>query len=202
MKPYLIITLGLMAAALRAEETSVNTTNASAKTELATFAGGCFWCMEAVFEQMPGVSKVVSGYTGGRTKNPTYREICAHGTGHAEAIQITFDPAKTSYDELLHIFWQAHDPTQLNRQGNDVGDQYRSAIFYHNEAQKKAAEASKADAAKSGKYKDPIVTLVEPAVTFYPAEAYHQSYYRLNKDSNPYCRLVIQPKLKKMGLKD
>ena len=210
MKTFLGAVVCALAVSACAEEAKVAeqktvanaTTNAPGKTEVATFAGGCFWCMEAVFEQMPGVTKVSSGYTGGQTVNPTYEQVCEHGTGHAEAIQIEFDPAKSSFEDLLDIFWQAHNPTQLNQQGNDVGDQYRSAIFYHGAEQKKVAEASKEKLAKSGKFKEPIVTLIEPAGVFYPAEGYHQEYYRNNKNKNSYCQYVIRPKLHKLGLKE
>ena len=172
-----------------------------APTETATFAGGCFWCIEEIFRQQPGVLKVVSGYTGGETKNPTYREVCTGDTGHAEAIQISFDPQRISFADLLAVFWKAHDPTQLNRQGADVGTQYRSAIFTHSEAQAAAAQAAKAAENESGRHARPIVTEIAPASEFYPAEDYHQEYYRNNRRA-PYCRAVIQPKLKKLGLKD
>lgn len=171
------------------------------QTETATFAAGCFWCIEEIFRQQPGVLKVVSGYTGGTVKNPTYSQVCSGKTGHAEAIQITFDPQKISYEKLLEVFWTAHDPTQLNRQGADVGTQYRSAIFTHSEAQGTAAQASKQAANSSGHFAKPIATEITPAAEFYPAEDYHQEYYRLNKRA-PYCRMVIQPKLKKLGLED
>lgn len=174
---------------------------APAQTKTATFAAGCFWCVEEIFRQQPGVQKVVSGYTGGETKNPTYREVCAGDTGHAEAIQIVFDPQKISYADLLAVFWKAHDPTQLNRQGADVGTQYRSAIFTHSDAQKTAAEASKEAANRSGYFAKLIVTEITPAAEFYPAENYHQDYYRANRRA-PYCRAVIQPKLKKLGLEE
>ncbi|MGD9612345.1 MAG: peptide-methionine (S)-S-oxide reductase MsrA [Kiritimatiellia bacterium] len=170
-------------------------------TETATFAGGCFWCIEEIFRQQPGVHKVVSGYTGGQTKNPTYREVSAGDTGHAEAIQIAFDPQRISYADLLAVFWKAHDPTQLNRQGADVGTQYRSAIFTHSEAQAAAAQEAKAAENASGRHGRPVVTEIVPAAEFYPAEDYHQEYYRNNRRA-PYCRAVIQPKLKKLGLKD
>lgn len=170
------------------------------KTEQATFAGGCFWCIEAVFDQIPGVLRAESGYTGGQVANPTYHEVCEGTTGHAEAVQIEFDPARVTYDQLLELFWEAHDPTQLNRQGNDVGTQYRSAIFYHGDAQKKAAEESIRKLASSGKHAGKIVTQVEPATTFYSAEKYHQEYY-VNNRSQGYCRFIIRPKLEKMGLK-
>lgn len=169
------------------------------KTEIATFAGGCFWCTDAVFGQIPGVLRADSGYTGGQTPNPTYEQVCSGKTGHAEASEIEFDPNQISYEELLDIFWQAHDPTQLNRQGNDIGTQYRSAIFYHSEAQREAAEASIARLNASGKYSKPAVTEVVPATTFYKAEAYHQNYYFNNRNQG-YCQFVIKPKLKKLGL--
>lgn len=174
---------------------------ASNQTETATFAGGCFWCIEEIFRQQPGVLKVASGYTGGTAKNPTYAQVCAGDTGHAEAVQIVFDPLKTTYDRLLEVFWSAHDPTQLNRQGADVGTQYRSAIFTHSEAQAAAARGSLAAENRSGHFARPIVTEIVPAGEFYPAEDYHREYYRNNKRA-PYCRAVIQPKLKKLGLED
>ncbi len=190
-----------MFAALATPAQSGDDMNATAPTETATFAGGCFWCIEEIFRQQPGVLKVVSGYTGGETKNPTYREVCAGDTGHAEAIQITFDPQKIAYADLLAVFWKAHDPTQLNRQGADVGTQYRSAIFTHSEAQAAAAQAAKAAENDSGRHARPLVTEIVPAGTFYPAEDYHQEYYRNNRRA-PYCRAVIQPKLKKLGLQE
>ena len=165
--------------------------------EIASFGAGCFWCVEAVFESLDGVKAVESGYMGGHTQDPTYREICTGTTGHAEIVQITFDPALISYETLLDWLWRSHDPTTLNRQGADQGTQYRSAIFYHNEAQRKSAEISKASAQKN--FDDPIVTEITEASDFYPAENYHQDYYRLNKTA-PYCQMVIRPKLKKMGL--
>ncbi len=169
------------------------------RTEFATFAGGCFWCTEAVFEQIPGVLNVESGYIGGETENPTYEQVCSGKTGHAEAIEIEYDPQMTSYEKLLDVFWHAHDPTQLNRQGNDVGTQYRSAIFYHTTAQRKAAEASLETLRASGEYTDPIVTEILPATPFYKAEEHHQDYYVNNKNQG-YCQFVIRPKLKKLGL--
>ncbi len=190
-----------MFAALATPAQSGDDMNATAPTETATFAGGCFWCIEEIFRQQPGVLKVVSGYTGGETKNPTYREVCTGDTGHAEAIQITFDPQKIAYADLLAVFWKAHDPTQLNRQGADVGTQYRSAIFTHSEAQAAAAQADKAAENASGRHARPLVTEIVPAGTFYPAEDYHQEYYRNNRRA-PYCRAVIQPKLKKLGLQE
>jgi peptide-methionine (S)-S-oxide reductase len=172
-----------------------------ATNETATFAGGCFWCIEEIFRQQPGVVSVASGYTGGMVKNPTYSQVCSGKTGHAEAIQITFDPRKTSFEKLLDVFWTAHDPTQLNRQGADVGTQYRSAIFTHSDAQQMVARASLVAADGSGHFAKPIVTEITPAGEFYSAEDYHQEYYRNNKRA-PYCRAVIQPKLKKLGLND
>lgn len=175
--------------------------NPSAPTATATFAGGCFWCIEEIFRQQPGVLKVTSGYTGGSVPDPTYAQVCSGDTGHAEAVQIVFDPQKTSYEKLLAVFWQAHDPTQLNRQGADIGTQYRSAIFTHSDAQAAAARAALEAENKSGHFSRPIVTEITPAGPFYPAEGYHQEYYRANKRA-PYCRGVIQPKLKKLGLED
>lgn len=164
--------------------------------ELATFGSGCFWCTEAIFQQVAGVQKVVSGYAGGKVKNPTYKEVCTGLTGHAEVVQITFDPSVISYDELLEIFWKTHDPTTLNRQGNDVGTQYRSVIFYHSEVQKKKAEYYRKKLDESGAFGRPIVTEISPFTEFYPAEDYHQNYYRLNP-SAPYCQYIIAPKLEK-----
>lgn len=170
------------------------------KTEVATFGGGCFWCVEAVFEQAPGVLDVVSGYQGGQVEHPTYEEVCRGDTGHAEVTRIEFDPAVTSYEKLLALFWDAHDPTQLNRQGADTGTQYRSVIFYHSEEQREKAEASKKALEASGRFKDPVVTEISPAPEFYPAERYHQDYYRENPGA-PYSMFVIRGKLKKLGMK-
>ncbi|MBM4156934.1 MAG: peptide-methionine (S)-S-oxide reductase MsrA [Lentisphaerae bacterium] len=193
--------LRIVAAALAvAGGPAMASTGTTAVAATATFAGGCFWCIEEAFRQTPGVLKAVSGYTGGEKANPTYKEVCSGRTGHAEAVQVTYDPAKVDYGTLLDLFWRVHDPTQLNRQGNDVGTQYRSAIFTHDEAQKKAAEASKAALDASGALGKPVVTVIEPAKVFYPAEAYHQEYYTNNK-AQPYCEYVIRPKLKKLGLK-
>jgi peptide-methionine (S)-S-oxide reductase len=165
-------------------------------SETATLAGGCFWCLEAVFEQVRGVSAVVSGYCGGQTLNPTYREVCNGGTGHAEVVQVTFDPAVVSYRDLLEVFFAIHDPTTPNRQGMDVGTQYRSAIFYHDEEQKKTAEALIAQLEKDRVWQNPIVTQVVALETFYPAEDYHQGYYRGNPGQG-YCQAVINPKVAK-----
>jgi peptide-methionine (S)-S-oxide reductase len=176
--------------------TSPSTEETTLRTDTATFGTGCFWCTEALFQQLDGVLKVTSGYTGGQVKNPTYKEVCEGNTGHAEAVEIVYDPAKISFDELLEAFWQAHDPTTLNRQGNDVGTQYRSAVFFHNEEQKAKAEKYKAELDKSGAWDKPIVTEISPASTFYVAENYHQDYYN-NNGSAPYCYYVIRPKLEK-----
>lgn len=164
--------------------------------ELATFGAGCFWCVEAVFEELKGVRTVVSGYTGGKTKNPTYREVCTGTTGHVEVAQIAFDPQIITYEELLEVLWTTHDPTTLNRQGNDVGDQYRSVIYYHHDAQKLAAEKSKKEVAPT-LWTDPIVTTIEAIGDFYLAEDYHQEYFA-NNPNQPYCRVIINPKVKKM----
>lgn len=164
--------------------------------DTATFGAGCFWCVEAVFQQLKGVVKVTSGYSGGETKNPTYKEVCDGSTGHAEVCQIVYDPKQISFKELLEAFWQTHDPTTYNRQGNDVGTQYRSAIFYHNEEQKKLAEQYKIELNRSGAFEKPIITSMEPYTVFYPAEDYHQNYYNQNQDA-PYCSFMIKPKLDK-----
>jgi peptide-methionine (S)-S-oxide reductase len=165
--------------------------------EVATFAGGCFWCTEAVFLEIKGVQKVVSGYTGGTIKNPSYREICTGTTGHAEAIEITYDPNLVQFKDLLEIFFSSHNPTTLNRQGADVGTQYRSEIFYHSEQQKKEAEQYIALIEKEKLYNDSIITAVSSAVIFYVAEEYHQNYYNENS-SQGYCQMVIAPKLEKL----
>ena len=170
---------------------------AAGGTATATFANGCFWCTEAVFQQVKGVKTVVSGYTGGAVPNPTYEQVCGGRTGHAEALQITYDPAVVTYPELLEVFWRSHDPTTLNRQGNDVGTQYRSAIFTHTDRQKELAERYKQRVDEAKVYTSPVVTEIVPAATFYPAEAYHQNYYALNPRQG-YCRAVIGPKLEKL----
>jgi peptide-methionine (S)-S-oxide reductase len=166
------------------------------QVEAATLAGGCFWCTEAIFQRLKGVISVVPGYAASKVANPSYQEVCSGRTGAAEAIQITYDPSVLSYDKVLEIFWHVHDPTTLNRQGNDVGTQYRSAIFYHNDEQKQIALASKAATEQSGLYKKPLVTEIVPFTNFYPAEDYHKDYYDRNR-SQPYCMLVIDPKLQK-----
>lgn len=164
--------------------------------ETTTLGGGCFWCLEAIYQDLRGVQSVVSGYAGGHVANPTYQAVCTGRTGHAEVTQITFDPAVISFEDLLTIFWRIHDPTTLNRQGADVGPQYRSAIFYHNETQKAIAEQSKAETEASGLWSDPIVTEITALDTFYPAEGYHQNYYKDNPNQG-YCRMVIDPKVRK-----
>ncbi len=195
MKKFISLLLSAAAFVAVAADPIKPMTNETNKTELATLGGGCFWCMEAVFERLPGVKSVTSGYAGGHTEFPTYAQVCSHTTGHAEVIQIAFEPARITFEKLLDTFWEAHDPTTLNRQGADVGDQYRSIILYHSEAQKAAAEKSKAAAAKH--FSDPIVTQIEPLKKFYPAEVDHQDYYRLNPNAG-YCRVVIKPKLDKL----
>jgi len=166
-------------------------------TEKATFGMGCFWCSEAIFQRLKGVTKVESGYAGGNYKNPTYEDVCTGNTGHAEVVQITYDPAVISYKELLEIFWKMHDPTTLNRQGADVGTQYRSVIFYHTVEQKALAEAYKTALNKERVYPDPIITEIAPFTNFYVAENYHQNYFKLN-GQEPYCRMVIMPKVDKL----
>jgi peptide-methionine (S)-S-oxide reductase len=164
--------------------------------ETATFGAGCFWCVEAVFDQLTGVISAESGYSGGNTVNPSYEEVCTGQTGHAEVVNITYDPAVISFVELLEVFWKTHDPTTLNRQGADVGTQYRSAIFYHNEEQKKVAEELKSELNSADIWSDPIVTEITAFKAFYRAEEYHQEYY-VNNMNKPYCSLVITPKIKK-----
>ena len=194
-----LIGLGLLIAGLAAGLTQKMNANEPPKgtnaTELATYGGGCFWCVEAIFQRLDGVKSVVSGYAGGKKENPTYKEVCGGDTGHAEIIQIEYDPKKISYADLLDVFWQAHDPTTLNRQGADRGTQYRSIIFYHDERQKQTAEASKQKAA--AQFRDPIVTEIVPLTRFYKAEGYHQNYYNDNSNA-PYCQFIIRPKLDKL----
>ena len=169
---------------------------AGLKTDTATFGTGCFWCTEAIFQELKGVLKVTSGYSGGNAVNPSYEEVCSGTTGHAECLQIIYDPAVISFDELLEVFWESHDPTTLNRQGNDVGTQYRSAIFYHDATQKQKAAHYKEELNKNGAYNNPIVTEITPFTKFYPAEDYHQNYYNTH-GSQPYCAFVIRPKVEK-----
>jgi peptide-methionine (S)-S-oxide reductase len=173
-------------------------TQPETQTELATIGGGCFWCTEAVFQMLPGVISITSGYAGGAKENPTYEEVCRGNTGHAEVIQIKFDPAQVSYEKILEVFWEAHDPTTLNRQGNDVGTQYRSIILYQDPRQKEIAEKSKV--AAQGHFLQPIVTEIVPLTKFYAGEGYHQNYYRSNPDQG-YCRAVIRPKVEKFEKK-
>lgn len=168
----------------------------SADLEVATLGGGCFWCLEAVFEQMRGVEEVVSGYSGGSVPNPSYEQVCRGRTGHAEVVQITFDPQVISYSEILEVFFDIHDPTTLNRQGADVGPQYRSVIFYHSQRQREIAEQMIERLGDEGKWDGPIVTELEPSDAFYEAEAYHQEYFERNP-GQPYCRAVVAPKVKK-----
>lgn len=168
--------------------------------ETATLAGGCFWCVEAVFDDLEGVEDVTSGYTGGHKPNPTYQEVCTGETGHAEAVRITFNPQIISYADLLRVFFTVHDPTTLNRQGNDVGTQYRSAIFYHNDVQKEVAAEIRDEIAAAGLYENPIVTEITPAGEFWPAENYHQEYFA-NNPNQPYCAAVVAPKVAKFRQK-
>ena len=168
-----------------------------AKSEIATLGGGCFWCVEAVFQRIEGVLSVKPGYAGGDIKNPTYKQICTGNTGHAEVAKIEFDPKKITYSQILNVFWQSHDPTTLNRQGNDVGTQYRSVIFFHDERQREAAEKSKIDADKSGYWDNKIVTEITLLNNYYDAEDYHDNYYN-NNPNQPYCLFVIKPKLDKL----
>jgi peptide-methionine (S)-S-oxide reductase len=197
MKPSLPAILAL---AITASLTQPDTMNAEkpANTETAVLAGGCFWCMEAVFERLDGVKKVTSGYSGGTVPNPSYEQVCTGQTGHAESVQIEFDPAKITYHRLLEVFWNAHDPTTLNYQGHDHGTQYRSAIFYQNESQREEAEKSKKEVA--AKFKEPIVTEIVPLKVFFAAEAYHQHYFKNHPESG-YCQVVIRPKVEKLQQK-
>jgi peptide-methionine (S)-S-oxide reductase len=193
---------GLLGTPRQAEEVKRHTvaplTPPPPGSQTATFAEGCFWSNQAMFKQLRGVSAVVVGYSGGETKNPSYEQVCNGTTGHAESVQITFDPKMISFTELLDVFWHTHDPTTLNRQGHDVGTQYRSAIFFHNAEQKEAALESKSKLEKGGAFPDPIVTEIVPYSEFYAAEDYHQDYY-VNHPREPYCVFVIQPKLEKFG---
>ncbi len=181
---------------LSAQETKLENTQTNSIMDTATFGAGCFWCLEAQFQMLDGVQSVSSGFSGGTVKNPAYREVCNGTTGHAEVCQIVYNPSKISYDELLAAFWQSHDPTQLNRQGNDVGTQYRSVIYYHNEEQKTLAENYKKQLNASGAWTKPIVTEISPVGPFYKAEDYHQNYFNQN-GSESYCQFVIQPKVEK-----
>lgn len=182
------------------EETSTETAKeTNSNLEYATLAGGCFWCIEAVFGQLEGVESAVSGYTGGHVENPTYEQVCSKNTGHYEVVKVGFDPEVISYEAILDWFWQAHNPTQADGQGGDIGEPYRPAIFVHSDEQRRIAAASKAQ--WQAKFEQPIATAILNEATFYPAENYHQDYYELNKNRNPYCQVVITPKLKKLDLK-
>ena len=188
----LLLSAGLTLAGAQASSAQTMTTN---HTELATLGGGCFWCMEAVFQKLPGVLSITSGFAGGHTENPSYEQVCQGDTGHAEVIQIEFDPAKISYQKLLHYFWEAHDPTTLNQQGADRGTQYRSIILYRNEGQKLAAQKSQLEA--QAHFRSPIVTQIVPLKKFYSAEGYHQNYFNQHP-GQPYCQIVIRPKVEKI----
>ncbi|MFO0357827.1 MAG: peptide-methionine (S)-S-oxide reductase MsrA [Sphingobacteriaceae bacterium] len=177
------------------DKASTNNTTAT-NIDTATFGAGCFWCVEAVFQRLNGVISIESGYSGGSIKNPAYREVCMGTTGHAEVCRILFDKTKVSFDELLEVFWKTHDPTTLNQQGNDIGTQYRSVVFYHNDEQKKLAEKYKEEINKSGAYPNPIVTEISPLINYFKAEDYHQNYFNQNGQEG-YCRYVIQPKVEK-----
>jgi peptide-methionine (S)-S-oxide reductase len=177
-------------------KTMTNATSTSSRSDTATFGTGCFWCTEAIFQQLEGVEKVTSGYSGGTVANPTYEQVCSKTTGHAECLNVIYNPAKITFDELLEVFWQTHDPTTLNQQGADKGPQYRSVVFYHNEEQRAKTAKYKAELDKSGAFNKPIVTTLEPFTVFYPAEDYHQNYYN-NNSGQGYCQFVIRPKLEK-----
>lgn len=186
--------LWLLAAALASIQPVTHAETMTANSKTAVLGGGCFWCVEAMYEGVPGIEAVVSGYAGGTTKNPTYDQVCTGRTGHAEVVQITYDPAKISYEKIIDLFWQAHDPTTLDRQGADSGTQYRSIILTQDDDERAIAEKSKAAAQKD--FKDPIVTEIKPLEVFYPAEKYHQDFYK-NNPSYPYSEAVIEPKLEK-----
>jgi peptide-methionine (S)-S-oxide reductase len=175
----------------------MNSNNSSNTTQIATLANGCFWCSEAIFKRLRGVKSVIPGYSGGLVENPSYEQVCIGNTGHAESIQIKFDPRIIPYEKILDVFWHTHDPTTLNRQGNDIGTQYRSAIFYHDEKQKEIAEKSKSDLENAGIYKNPIVTEIIPFKNFYAAEDYHKNYYESHSNA-AYCSFVIDPKVHKL----
>lgn len=187
----------LLATTIQAQESKkVSETTEGKKTVIATFGGGCFWCTEAVFENMKGVTNVVSGYAGGKNPNPTYKQVCTGTTGHAEVCQIHYNPAEVTFDELLEVFWKTHDPTTLNKQGADEGTQYRSVVFYHDEEQKKLAEGYKVKLGESGAFRSKIVTEISALPTFYEAEEYHQDYYQ-NNPGDGYCNAVVRPKVEK-----
>ncbi len=193
----LTVILGCTSVPLNAKKITMNQEIENPQTtDTATFGAGCFWCVEAIFQQIEGVVSVKSGYEGGTRANPTYEEVCTGNTGHAEVCQLIFDPKKVTYKTLLQAFWESHDPTTLNKQGGDVGTQYRSAIFYHSSEQKTTAEFYKTELQKSGAFENEIVTEIVPAVIFYEAEKYHQNYFNQNGDQ-PYCQFVIRPKVEK-----
>jgi peptide-methionine (S)-S-oxide reductase len=204
--PLLLLLLGIIPASCTSADKSETKeplikeitmeTQLPANMDTATFGNGCFWCTEAIFQNLKGVYSAVSGYSGGQVKNPTYKDVCAGITGHAEVLQIVYDPAVISFEELLEVFWKTHDPTTLNRQGNDIGTQYRSSVFYHNAEQKQLAESYKKKLDASGAFSKPIVTEIVAFTEFYRAENYHQDYFSLN-GSEPYCTYVIQPKVDK-----
>ncbi|MCB9194677.1 MAG: peptide-methionine (S)-S-oxide reductase MsrA [Flavobacteriales bacterium] len=197
MKFIFVFLLSLTVASCEANDQRITSNNMNEQNlDTAIFGAGCFWCVEAVFTELDGVISVTSGYTGGHVKNPSYKEVCAGTTGHAEVAQIVYDPSKITFKELLEVFWKTHDPTTLNRQGNDVGTQYRSAIFYTNEDQKKDAEFYKKELNESGAWSNPVVTEISPLEVFYPAEDYHQNYFAEHGDEM-YCKFVIQPKVDK-----
>ena len=190
------VCLNLIAEPVKTQDAKITTSNQSTSTQQIVLGGGCFWCVEAIFQRLPGVTKVVSGYSGGHVPNPTYEQVCSKTTGHAEVARVEFDPKVAPLDKVLDVFFAAHDPTTLNRQGADAGPQYRSAIFYANEEQKKAAEAAVKRNQKE--WANPIVTEVSLLKNFYAAEGYHQNYFNLNGKKNPYCNIVIVPKLHKL----
>ena len=194
MKHYFILIFGILFVWTPMKGIHMN------QIEQATFGGGCFWCVEAVYQRVVGVISVKPGYAAGHTQNPTYKEVCSGDTGHAEVARIEFDPSQVTYNQLLNVLWQAHDPTTLNQQGADVGTQYRSIILYHNEIQKDVAKKSIKETNASGYFENPIVTTLEPLTAFYPAEDYHDNYYELNS-SQGYCQYVIKPKLDKLSKK-
>jgi peptide-methionine (S)-S-oxide reductase len=196
MKTIFVLSLLFFGLAVAQKPVTTKGNNMDQKLEIATLGAGCFWCVEAVFQRLEGVVKVESGYSGGTVKNPTYEQVCTGNTGHAEVAQVTFNPAIVSFKEILDVFWKTHDPTTLNQQGNDHGTQYRSAIFYHSEEQKKIAELYKKELEAAKVWDDPIVTEISPLINYYKAENYHQDYYNQNK-FQPYCMVVINPKLNK-----
>ncbi|GGF09346.1 peptide methionine sulfoxide reductase MsrA [Hymenobacter cavernae] len=192
-----LLALGLSSVSFAQGKAVTQPVTSTKNMELATFGAGCFWCTEAVFQDLEGVEKVESGYAGGRISNPTYKEVCSGLTGHAEVVNITYNPSKVSFEELLEVFWKTHDPTTLNRQGNDVGTQYRSVIYYHNDEQKRLAEEYKKKLNDAHAFPNPVVTEITAAPTFYKAENYHQDYYNLN-GTQPYCQFVVKPKVDKV----